>query len=360
MTPEITPTPAPKKRSKAPLFLLALLLLLGGGAWMWNERRKNEALERWKRASIVMPERLARVPARWSAQTLAERLEKSRKIRDSDTFVEYAQQIGLKEVEPGAYFLPKIAGPRDLAQSFKNGPTHEKVTFPEGFTARQVVARLRKNGFAGASDLEKIAPETLEGRLFPETYWLPLRTSGKELAAPMIQKWRETIQSLPRPFPKIDGKEMTPMQLTTLASLVEREAASRAEMPLVAGVIVGRLRRPMRLQIDASIQYARAVADLPYKSRLLYEDLEIQSPYNTYTRDGLPPGPICNPGEAALRAAARPQNTNSLFYVYSPKLKRHIFAPDYSGHLRNVALAKREREQRENAAADAAIASGEE
>lgn len=347
MTPELPPEIAPRKRSKLPLLLLALLILGAGGFYGWNLRRKNEALARWKRAPIVIPQRLARVPARWSAKTLAERLEKSRKVRDADTFLEAATQIGLKEVTPGAYLLPKMAAPLDLAHSFKRGPTHDKVTFPEGFTARQVVARLRKNRFEGAADLEPSRLAQLEGRLFPQTYWLPLHASGQKTIAQLEDKWRQTIAALPRPFPKIDGKELTPLQLTTLASLVEREAASREEMPLIAGVILARLRRPMRLQIDASIQYARALANLPYKNRLFHDDLKINSPFNTYSRDGLPPTPICNPGAAALRAAARPKTTKSLFYVYSPKLKRHIFAADFEGHKRNIALAKREREQRD-------------
>jgi UPF0755 protein len=350
-------TTLPQKRSKAPFIglLLLALAIAGGMAWNLDRQRKAEALRRYKWGKIALPQRLARVPARWSASTLADRLEKSRKIRDAATFEAAATQIGLTEAAPGGYLLPAVAGPLDVARVFKNGPTHEEVTFPEGFTAAQVAARLRKNGFEGAASVLQAAypvgtPSPLEGRLFPDTYTLPLQASGTQLVQTMTERWKEEMARLPRPFPTVDGKPLTEAQIVILASLVEREAGSRAEMPLVAGVMVNRLRRPMRLQVDASIQYARVLAERGHKSRLLFADLEIKSPFNTYQNDGLPPTPICNPGAAALRAAARPAKTDALFYVYSPKLKRHLFAPDFEEHKRNIAVVRRERVQLDRAA----------
>lgn len=355
MTDATSPTSTSTKRARWPFLLFALLILMGSGAYYLNVQRKKEALRRWKTAKIVLPERFARVPANWSAVTLGERLEKSKKLRDAPTFAAAAEQIGLKSVVAGGYMLPASAGPLELAQAFKMGPTHQQVTFPEGFTARQVVARLQKNGFAGASNLAKIPTPTLEGRLFPDTYWLPINGNEKQLVEAMTARWKEEMARLPRPFPVVDGKPLSELEVVTLASLIEREAASRAEMPLIAGVLVGRLRLPMRLQVDASIQYARLLQDKEHKSRLLFADLEIDSPYNTYRNDGLPPAPICNPGAAALRAAARPQKTDALFYVYSPRLKNHVFAPDFAGHKRNIAQAKRERDALEQAALAAGI-----
>ena len=360
-----SPETATKKRSKLPLIGLFLLAAAGAGGLMWNldRQRKAEALRRYKWAKIALPQRLARVPARWSAQTLAARLEKSRKIRDAATFEAAASQIGLQEAAPGSYLLPAVAGPLEIARAFQSGPTHDDVTFPEGFTAAQVAARLRKRGFAGAAAMERAAypdgaPSPLEGRLFPDTYTLPLRASGALLAQTMTQRWHQEMKRLPRPFPVVKEKPLSEAEIVTLASLVEREAGSRAEMPLVAGVMLNRLRRPMRLQVDASIQYARILAEQGHKSRLLFEDLEIKSPYNTYQNDGLPPTPICNPGAAALRAAARPAKTDALFYVYSPKLKRHLFTPTFEGHKRNIAVVRRERRELESA--DSAIADSQE
>ena len=122
-------------------------------------------------------------------------------------------------------------------------------------------------------------------------------------------------------------------------------------MPKVAGVMINRLQKPMRLQIDASVQYARIMDDKEHKSRLYFKDYKFQSPFNTYLNDGLPPTPICNPGIDALMAAARPAKTDALFYVYSPKLKKHVFASNFEGHKANVARARRERDAIEKAKA---------
>ncbi len=337
----LSPRP-PRRRSKWPIFLL-LVPILGVAGTLFYKQRQAEELRQFNRATIVLPERMARVPADWSAETLASRLEKSRKIRDAEAFREAAAQIGLQKVAPGSYLLPKSADPLALARAFKAGPTHQDVTFPEGFTAAQFAARLKKNGFAGASEIARMRPATLEGRLFPDTYTLPLRGDSAALLAAFDERWQSEMKKLPRPFPQIAGREMTPLQVVTLASLVEREAASNAEMPLVAGVIICRLRKPMRLQIDASIQYARLLENQGHKSRLSFDDLKINSPFNTYRNDGLPPTPICNPGAAALRAAARPTPTKALFYVYSPHLKRHLFTPTFEEHKRSIIKVRQER-----------------
>ncbi len=335
---------AAKPRRRALWAWLLLLLPLGGaGAYFARQRREAEALYRRNRAPLTLPERMARVPAAWSAETLGARLKQNGKIRDLAAFREAATAVGLQNVTPGSYFLPAIASPLDLARAFKSGPTHRQITFPEGFTAQQFAARLRKNGVAGAQKMAEIAPAQLEGKLFPATYEVPFAAPTPALVALFEARWKSEMAKLPRPFPKIAGKEMTPMQIVTLASIIEREAASSAEMPQVAGALINRLRRPMRLQVDASVQYARLLANQAHKGRLLFEDLEINSPYNTYRNDGLPPTPICNPGATALRAAARPATTDALFYVYSPKLKRHLFAKNYAEHLHYVAQVRRER-----------------
>ena len=344
------------RRSKAPFVVLLLLLLLGGAGVggtlyykRWQEKRRI-----YRFGAIVMPERVARVPSNWSVQTLADRLKKSGKIRDATAFDEVADRVGLKAVAAGAYYLPAKASPEDLARVFKVGPTHIKITFPEGFTGWQIAARLQKEGFPGAKELPAMlypAGKTppFEGTLGPDTYLLPIDASPKSLIARLQNGFKTTLHTLPHPFPQVDGKPLSTSQLVTLASLVEREAAGSQEMPVVAGVILNRLNRPMRLQIDATIQYARQLKDggQGHKARLLYADLKIRSPYNTYLNDGLPPGPICNPGKAALQAAARPAQTDSLFYVYSPRLRKHLFAKTYSQHLKNVRLCAKERTNRD-------------
>ena len=121
-------------------------------------------------------------------------------------------------------------------------------------------------------------------------------------------------------------------ELVTLASIVEREAASDAERPKIAQVFLNRIAQGMRLQSCATVQYA-----LPkHKSRLLYEDLRIDSPYNTYMHKGLPPGPICSPGKASLLAALRPEPTDALYFVARGD-GTHIFSKTYAEHQSAIA-----------------------
>ena len=340
--------------SRWPGILIALLLIGGIGGGALYSKMKADAKEARRWAPIAMPDKMAFVPTDWGAETLAQKLKKSDKIRDVDAFVESAKAVNLSNVTPGGYALPDKAGPRDLAKIFKAGPTHEEIVIPPGYTGVQIADRLEKEGFAGAVATEKLIYPAkgfspYEGTMAPGTYWMPLKASGKTLIAQMQEKFAETVKKLPTPLPKVNGKELTTREVVTIASLVERESNLKDEMPRVAGVIINRLNKPMRLQIDASVQYARIMADEEHKSRLYFKDYKFQSPFNTYLNDGLPPTPICNPGSDALMAAARPATTSALFYVYSPKEKKHYFSDDFEGHKANVAKARRERDAIEKA-----------
>ena len=340
--------------SRWPAILITLALILGVGGGGLYLKMKADAREARRWAPIAMPDKMAFVPTDWGAATLAQKLQKSDKVRDADAFIQAAKEVNLTNVTPGGYALPDRAGPRELAQIFKAGPTDEKAVFPPGFTGLQIAARLKSEGFAGADEMEKlIYPDQgfspYEGQLAPGTYWMPLKADGKTLIAQMQQGFAEMMKKLPQPLPVVKGTPLTPGEIVTIASLVERESNRKEEMPIVAGVMMNRLEKGMRLQIDASVQYARIMADKDHKSRLYFKDYKFESPFNTYLHDGLPPTPICNPGEDALMAAARPAKTPALFYVYSPKLKKHIFANDFEGHKHNVAIARRERDEIEQA-----------
>lgn len=350
MTEAISPQPESQPRSRAPLFLLAFFLLIAIGAGLaWRAKLQRD--HEWSWGQIAMSEPLARVPEAWSAQTLAERLEKSKKIRDPKAFLEAATKVNLQKVAPGGYQLPEKAGPQELAQIFQKGPTHQEVTFPEGFTALQIAQRLQARGFAGGEELKKLAYPAkgfspLEGRLFPDTYWLPLQADAKQLAERLKNRYREILQKLPAQTPKIKGKPLTQDQVLVLASLVERETPYDNERAHIAGVLLHRLNIGMRLQCDATVQYAHVLAvmnEAGHKERLLFTDLKIVSPFNTYLNAGLPPAPICNPGEKSLLAAMKPMPTDDLFYSASPVLKGHRFAKTFEEHKRNTRLARKEK-----------------
>lgn len=344
------------RRARWPWVVGFMLVLLGagaaGGIW-W----RNEQIRLWKWEAIVMPELSARVPEEWPVEELAERLKETRKIRDRETFLEAAAQTKLRRVAPGGYILPAKAGPLELAKIFAAPPGLVKVTFPEGWTGERMAARLEARDFTHARELRRLIyppQQTVspwEGRLFPETYWLPQRGKAPQLVSQMNDRFKTVTQGLPRPFPiGAGGKRLTLDEVVTLASIVERETSVPDERPIVAGVLINRLQKGMRLQCDATVQYAleraQASGQLPTgrQSRLRFRDIDaVQlSPYNTYKIKALPPGPICNPGEAALFAAAKPKASKYLFYVMSPRLGHHRFAEDFAGHSENVRLYRKE------------------
>jgi UPF0755 protein len=185
--------------------------------------------------------------------------------------------------------------------------------------------------------ISDIAPhaKSLEGFLFPSTYEFKRRTTCTQVAETMTSHfravWSELNPSGAQNFPgSLDAS-----QTVTLASLVERETPRPEERPLVAGVFYNRLRLGTPLQCDPTVQYALQLAGHP-ELNVRPEDLRIDSPYNTYARRGLPPGPIANPGEASLRAALNPAQTDYLYFVANDQ-GGHFFSKTLAEHNRNVA-----------------------
>ena len=332
--------------------IFALVVIAAILIFVQYEREKNR---QWRWASIPMPERTATVPKDWNIVTLGDALERSGKVRHSGTFVEAAGLAKLERVTAGEYELPARATPLELAKIFAAPPTIFKVTFPEGFTCRQIAARLQARNFKNAESLrlmayppdQDISPQ--EGYWFPATYEMSINASAASLAHDMCVRFRQSLDALPKPYPiGADKKRLTENELITLASIVERETSVPEERAIIAGVLLNRLRTGMRLQCDATVQYARqrakARGDLEQgrKTRLNIADTRIDSIYNTYKIKGLPPSPICNPGEAALLAAARPKSSDYFFYVMSPAQGKHRFAKTFEEHSHNVRLYRQE------------------
>ena len=172
--------------------------------------------------------------------------------------------------------------------------------------------------------------KNLEGFLFPSTYLVPLGASPEQVEGIMTS---EFFRALPRDAASQARRlRVTVPQAIAVASLVEREAKIDADRPMIAGVIYNRLRLGMPLEVDATIEYA-----LPkHKRELSFEDLKIDSPYNSYTHAGLPPTPIANPGRPSMEAALHPSKTEFLYYVYCGN-GRHVFAKTLGEHQANVA-----------------------
>ncbi|MCU0615825.1 MAG: endolytic transglycosylase MltG [Gemmatimonadaceae bacterium] len=229
------------------------------------------------------------------------------------------------------------------------------VTIPEGFDLRRIVPRLARalevpedSVRAAVADSTSrasrgISAPTLEGYLFPDTYTFPAGTSAREAVRTMLARfdamWRPEWDA------RLTALGITKHEAVTMAALVEKEARVASERPTIAAVYWNRVRIGMRLQADPTVQYA-----LPeHVDRLLFVHLEVDSPYNTYRYDGLPPGPIASPGAASLEAALQPADVPYLFFVAHPD-GHHEFTRTFQEHTRAIAIVRREARRRQAAA----------
>lgn len=215
-------------------------------------------------------------------------------------------------------------------------PVQHKLTIPEGLTAWQVQALLQ-----AAPLLSGEAPLPAEGSTLPQTYTYLRNSSRKELLAHMQasmaqtvkQVWAERESGLPL---------ANPQELVTLASVIEKETAQPDERPSIARVFYNRLQKNMRLQTDPTVIYALTQGKPPLDRPLTHADLQTPSAYNTYINAGLPPGPICSPGSAALQAAAHPAAGDMLYFVASGT-GGHNFAATLADHNHNVGLLRKQK-----------------
>lgn len=263
-------------------------------------------------------------------------------VRDPLVFRAWAKLTGgEREVKAGTYAIsPGMSAPRILSVITDGREMTIRVTVPEGATIGEIAAIMDRHGLAENEEFIRLARDpavisatgtearsSLEGFLFPDTYFFS-RTAGAEGAImAMTARFSEVMTPELRRRAKAMGRGIR--EIVILASLVEEEAKSAEDRPRVAAVFYNRLKKGMPLQSCATIQYALGRR----KERLLYADLHIDSPYNTYTHYGLPPGPICNPGLDSLRAALYPDTGKYLYFVAKPD-GSHVFSTTYQEHLR--------------------------
>lgn len=339
------------------LVLLALVLA-GAGAAMYvaYALAPTEAQEAEVRIKI---------PPGTGSGRIAALLEEHGLIRDANIFRYYL--IYKKEggrFQAGEYAMRPGMELDDIIRKMNAGDTVKeettRFTIPEGFTVLQIADRLEGlPGFDRQTFLEladgrlplaaaKWAAEIpdnpglrhrLEGYLFPETYEFKLGSTTQDMVQRMTTELDKKLAGLPADWPdKLKQSGLTFHELMTVASLIEREVVDDEERPIVASVIYNRLNIGMKLQIDATVQYA---LDKP-KERLFLNDLQVDSPYNTYQIGGLPPGPIASPSLKSIQAALYPVETKFLFYVTkSDGTQKHAFAETYDQHLKNIAEARK-------------------
>ncbi len=257
-------------------------------------------------------------------------------------------------IKHGTHVLPKGASPMELLAMLRENPPPRidpdaaKITVPEGLTIAQIAEAFEPpEAFLVAVEtfdptgLLHFEVPSLEGFLMPNTYYFAEEPLAEELITRMLEQFQTEYSKLLEEFPAL--AEEDPLRLVTIASLVEEEARVDEERPIIAAVIYNRLARDRALEMDSTLQYALG----KYGQRLLNEDKQVDSPYNTYKRRGLPPGPISNPGVASLRAAMAPADVDYLYFVSNADGKTHTFSSNIGEHEQAVLKYRREiREQR--------------
>jgi UPF0755 protein len=330
------------------IFLLGLLAAGGAAAWLWyGIARPYQGFA----AEGVFVD----VPRGVSRRFVAHLLKRNGVVRSALAFEIYARRHPKRTLQAGEYFFDRAMTGRDVFWKLASGQVYEvEFTVREGETMFDIAHELEAGKFMPAGDflyaagdpslIRDIAPDaqTLEGFLFPATYELPRHPAASELTAEMVHKFKEEWKHI---APQAPGGEMGDsghrqvLRIATLASLVERETPKREERPLVAGVFENRLRKGMRLQCDPTVVYGMERLG-QYNGRLTGKDLSFDSLYNTYEYAGLPPGPIGNPGQASLRAALEPAQTDYLYFVANTQ-GGHFFSPTLAEHNKNVMKYRR-------------------
>jgi UPF0755 protein len=251
-----------------------------------------------------------------------------------------------KTLKAGEYRFSGPRTPEQVVLSLVAGDVVTyRVTVPEGFTAEEIFSLFSSQGFSTLRDYQAFFQKpgelegppkeasTLEGFLFPDTFTITRSMGAREILGAMT---RQFARRLPEGFEKSARDQgMTVLQATTLASLVEKETAIAAERPIVAGVYRNRLKRGMLLQCDPTTIYALKRLG-SWRGALARSELAVDEPYNTYVRPGLPPGPICNPGIASLRAAVAPADVPFLYFVAAGD-GSHLFSATYEEQQQNAA-----------------------
>lgn len=264
---------------------------------------------------------------------LANELKTARLIRDPVVFFLLVKQLGLdNKIQAGDFRLSPSMSATAIAENLTHGTLDIWITIPEGQRAEEIAATLKAkvpsytDDWRGKLNLE-------EGYLFPDTYLIPRSADINFIVSLLKNTFQTRYATIPPTTTKLSQEE-----IVTLASLIEREAITDAEKPIIAGILMNRLNAGMPLQVDATIQYAKGQNPVTKKwwaPVKLAEYKSVESPYNTYLNTGLPPGPIANPGLEALKAAANPANTDFVYYLHDKKGVIH-YAKTLEGHNANI------------------------
>jgi UPF0755 protein len=343
---QVPPPPKRSDRARNPfvvvgnaIITIVLVLMIGTAVAYYYGRQKLEA------PGPLQEDKVVNIPPRAGMTDIADVLQREGVI-DNNRWAFIGSVFALKarsELKPGEYLFQKNASLRDVIGTMVDGKVvQHAVTIPEGLTSEQIVSRLTDNDiFAGT-----VREIPREGTLLPETYKFPRGTTREQVIARMQQAQKRVVTEVwEHRNPDVPVK--TPEQLVTLASIVEKETGRADERSRVAAVFVNRLRQKIKLQSDPTIIYGLVGGKGTLGRPIKRAEIQQPSPYNTYVVDGLPPGPIANPGRASLEAAANPARTRDLFFV-ADGTGGHTFTETYDQHQKNVAKLRAMEKQIQN------------
>jgi UPF0755 protein len=300
----------------------------------------------WVAWAIYLPVRFSEpkfvmLHAGWTTRHIVRELKANGVIRSEIAFIAMHVVRGEKTLKAGEYKFEGAENALKVRDRLTHGDIYvRQVTVPEGYNMFDIAQAIEQAGLTTAADflnaarndtflVKDIDPQatSLEGYLFPDTYAFTRTLSSHDMAAAMVRRFRQETKGL--------NLTDNVHRVVTMASIVEKETAVGEERPEVASVYFNRLKLNMALAADPSVIYA-ALLNNRYRGTIYQSDLQFESPYNTYRFPGLPPGPIANPGRAAIEAAMHPADTQYLYFVADAQ-GHHRFARTLEEHNHNVA-----------------------
>ncbi|MBI4893745.1 MAG: endolytic transglycosylase MltG [Acidobacteria bacterium] len=274
------------------------------------------------------------IPRGTSSLRIGEKLAEAGVLRNPFLFPLARLTKPSSKPQAGEYRFEKAATPAEVFARIARGDVYlVELRVPEGSDVFDIAEKVAAAGLAPADEFLHAA-KTREGRLFPSTYLFRRGITPDEICRAMEAQFNKV-------WSELKGAAGERQRIVTLASIVETEAVLAEERPKIAGVYMNRLAKGMRLECDPTVEYA-AKLDGRWKGVIYKTDLESANPYNTYRHEGLPPGPVANPGRDSLKAALHPEETDALYFVArGDQSGGHVFSKEYSEHQKAVAAYRK-------------------
>lgn len=279
------------------------------------------------------------IPLNIGTRAVAEKLKNEGFIRSTLGFNVALFLRGSASIESGGYKISKGMNVWEIISTIKSGPYMKWVIIPEGLRKEEIANILSETLEWSSSEknewIEKDTaknPDFFEGVYFPDTYLIPKDETPEKVAERMQNKFQEKFAEFAKEATRQNIKWTT---LLKIASIVQREAAGKNDMPLIAGILWNRLLQGVKLEVDATVQYIRGNTEKGWWAPIKIADKQIDSTYNTYKYKGLPPHPISNPGITAIRAVLFPEETKCLFYLHDNNGQIRC-AETYEEHKGNI------------------------